>query len=76
MERRWAPAQPAPLSPLYSPLSLSSVLFSRSSPDTGFSLISGNFGIAPKKYMYILEKKGGAEKRKAEPLFPTAVVML
>lgn len=67
------PSQSAFLPPF---LFLSSVLLSRSSLDTGFTLISGNFGIAPKKYMYILDAKKKEKKRKAEPLFPTAVVML
>ena len=57
-----SPAQPAPLPPV---LLLSSILLSRSSLDAGFTLISGNFGITPKKYMYILGKKKGEEKSRA-----------
>lgn len=54
------PSEPAFLPPF---LFLSSILLSRSSLDTGFTLISGNFGITPKKYMYILEKKKGEEEK-------------
>lgn len=53
------PAQPASLPPF---LFLSSVLLFRSSLDTAFTLISANFGIAPKKYTYILGKKKKGEK--------------
>lgn len=69
LSARGAPVQPAPRPALF-PLSLSSVLLSRSSLDTGFTLISGNFGIAPKKYMYILGKKRGGGEEKSRAFVP------